>query len=185
MKTKVEFLLKKFDLIEKKKEKFSKLSKGMKQKFSIAKALLHDPEVLILDEPVSGLDIEWQNKIIEILNEFVEERKITVFFTSHNLFVVENFAKRVIFINNGEIKGDYKIEEIFNKFNGKKLILKREILSKLKSDRMKIREKGEFIEVILPNKEFYENFIKNFNKNLIIKENTLSLHEVYEYILYS
>ncbi|MEM2772730.1 MAG: ABC transporter ATP-binding protein [candidate division WOR-3 bacterium] len=185
LKGKIEFLLRKFDLHNKRKEKFGKLSKGMKQKFALAKALLHDPEILILDEPTSGLDIEWQNRIIEVLNEFVEERKITLFFTSHNLFIVENLAKRVIFINNGKIKADYKIGEIFGKFNGKKLIVKKEILPKLKFENIKIKQKGEFAEIILYNKESYEYFIKNFDKNLIIKETPCSLNDAYEHILYS
>ncbi len=85
-------------------KKAGQLSKGYKQRVGLAAALIHDPEVLILDEPGSGLD---PNQIIEIRNVIKDQGKNkTVLFSSHILQEVEAVCDRVIIINRGEIVAD-------------------------------------------------------------------------------
>jgi ABC-2 type transport system ATP-binding protein len=83
------------------KKKIGQLSKGYKQRVGLAAALIHQPEVLILDEPTTGLD---PNQIIEIRNVIKEQGKDkTVLFSSHILQEVQAICDRVIIINKGEI----------------------------------------------------------------------------------
>ena len=86
------------------KKKIGQLSKGYKQRVGLAAALIHDPEVLILDEPTTGLD---PNQIIEI-REVIKKQGLnkTVLFSSHILQEVEAICDRVIIINKGELVAD-------------------------------------------------------------------------------
>jgi ABC-2 type transport system ATP-binding protein len=83
------------------------MSKGMKRKVAIARSLINDPDVLIYDEPASGLDPLTTNYIIEFTEQLAEEGK-TIVFSAHNLFHVESICDRVAIMNEGEIvaKGD-------------------------------------------------------------------------------
>jgi ABC-2 type transport system ATP-binding protein len=78
------------------------MSKGMKRKVAIARSLINDPEVLVYDEPGSGLDPLTTNYIIEFTRELGEQGK-TVVFSAHNLFHVESICDRVAIMNEGEI----------------------------------------------------------------------------------
>lgn len=84
------------------KPKFKNLSSGNRQKLGVILALMHQPELLILDEPTLGLDPLLQNKIYGILQEFVAKGS-TVFMSSHNLGEVERICKRVGIIKNGKL----------------------------------------------------------------------------------
>lgn len=83
------------------------MSKGMKRKVAIARSLINDPDVLIYDEPASGLDPLTTNYIIEFTAELAGEGK-TIVFSAHNLFHVESICDRVAIMNEGEIvaRGD-------------------------------------------------------------------------------
>ena len=83
------------------------MSKGMKRKVAIARSLVNDPEVLIYDEPGSGLDPLTTNYIIDFTADLAEAGK-TVLFSAHNLFHVESICDRVLILNDGEIvaRGD-------------------------------------------------------------------------------
>jgi ABC-2 type transport system ATP-binding protein len=83
------------------------MSKGMKRKVAIARSLINDPEVLIYDEPASGLDPLTTNYIIEFTEQLAEDGK-TIIFSAHNLFHVESICDRVAIMNEGEIvaRGD-------------------------------------------------------------------------------
>jgi ABC-2 type transport system ATP-binding protein len=83
------------------------MSKGMKRKVAIARSLINDPEVLVYDEPASGLDPLTTNYIIEFTEQLAADGK-TVVFSAHNLFHVESICDRVAIMNEGEIvaKGD-------------------------------------------------------------------------------
>jgi ABC-2 type transport system ATP-binding protein len=78
------------------------VSKGMKRKVAIARSLVNDPDVLVYDEPASGLDPLTTNYVLEFTRDLSEEGK-TVIFSAHNLYHVESICDRVVIMNHGEI----------------------------------------------------------------------------------
>ena len=85
-------------------KKIAALSKGYKQRVGIAQALIHDPEVLILDEPTTGLD---PNQLVEIRNLIKQVGKTkTVLLSTHIMQEVEAVCSRVVIINNGRLVAD-------------------------------------------------------------------------------
>jgi ABC-2 type transport system ATP-binding protein len=100
-------------LIPEKHKKIGQLSKGYKQRVGLAAALIHDPEVLILDEPTTGLD---PNQIIEIRNVIKEQGKHkTVLFSSHIMQEVQAICDRVIIINKGELVADDSVSNLLGR----------------------------------------------------------------------
>jgi len=95
-------LLKAVGLGEAINKKASDYSKGMKQRLVFARAMINNPEIMFLDEPLSGLDPATASKIKEIIVEKKKEGH-TIFLTTHNMFVAEELCDRVAFINDGKI----------------------------------------------------------------------------------
>jgi ABC-2 type transport system ATP-binding protein len=87
------------------------VSKGMKRKVAIARSLVNDPDVLIYDEPASGLDPLTTNYVLRFTRELAEQGK-TVLFSAHNLYHVESICDRVIIMNRGEIIARGSVPEI-------------------------------------------------------------------------
>jgi ABC-2 type transport system ATP-binding protein len=124
------------------KKKIGQLSKGYKQRVGLAAALIHDPEVLILDEPTTGLD---PNQIVEI-REVIKKQGLnkTVLFSSHILQEVEAICDRVIIINKGELVADDKLSNLQkgNKDNHVVIVQFKEALDK------KILEKLNGVSIV-------------------------------------
>lgn len=119
-KEKIESIIQLTGLTVESKKKIGQLSKGYKQRVGLAAALLHDPEVLILDEPTTGLD---PNQIIEIREVIKKQGKNkTVLFSSHILQEVEAICDRVIIINKGQIVADDKLSNLRTKNAGQEVI---------------------------------------------------------------
>ncbi|MDX1970295.1 MAG: ABC transporter ATP-binding protein [Planctomycetaceae bacterium] len=98
------------------------LSLGERMRMELIAALLHDPEVLFLDEPTIGLDVVSQRKVQEFLRYYQAERKITVLLTSHYMKDVEALCRRAIIISRGQIRHDGPLGEILDRFSSHKLI---------------------------------------------------------------
>lgn len=103
-----------FDLDPKKKIK--ELSKGMKMKFSLATALSHEAELIIMDEPTAGLDPVFRNEILEILYDLIQDEKKSIFFSTHITSDLEKIADYITFINKGEILFSKPKDEILDSY---------------------------------------------------------------------
>ncbi len=103
-----------------KHKKINELSKGYKQRVGLAQALIHDPEVLILDEPTAGLD---PNQIVEI-RELIKTigREKTVILSSHILAEVEATCDRILIINKGQIVADGTAEDLRKQAHGNEIL---------------------------------------------------------------
>jgi len=99
------------------KSKVKTFSHGMKQRLGIAQALLHDPELIILDEPTTGLDPQGMKEIRDLIVFLSKEKQKTIFLSSHILYEVELVANRMIIINRGSAKVEGKVEELLNANN--------------------------------------------------------------------
>lgn len=101
---KIDEVLEFVSLTEVKNKKIGGFSGGMKQRLGLAQALLHDPELLILDEPVSALDPNGRRDVLRILEEL--KSKMTILFSTHVLHDAEQVCDSVIMLKDGEIKWD-------------------------------------------------------------------------------
>ncbi len=110
--TKREELLKRFNLESNKK--IQALSHGNKQKLGIILAFMHDPNLIVLDEPSSGLDPLLQQKLYELILEEKAKGK-TIFFSSHNLDEVQKICDRVAIISEGNLLAVEKVKELSKK----------------------------------------------------------------------
>lgn len=95
-------LLKQFGLWEKRNVVFRSLSGGMKRRLSLAKALIHDPELIILDEPTAGLDVELRKELWSFIQK-VNKQGTTIFLTTHYIEEAEQLAERIGIIHKGNI----------------------------------------------------------------------------------
>ena len=95
-------------------DKVSKYSLGMRQRLGIAQAILHKPNLLILDEPTNGLDPEGIKEIRELLKELAEKEKMAILISSHNLLELETFCNKICIIKNGRVMETNKIEDVKN-----------------------------------------------------------------------
>lgn len=91
-----------FDFLDALKESTSKYSHGMKQKLSLISAFIHNPKVIILDEPLVGLDAKAAKTVKQLLKEFAQEGK-TVFFSTHVMDTAERFCEELAIINKGNL----------------------------------------------------------------------------------
>ena len=125
------------------KKKIGQLSKGYKQRVGLAAALIHDPEVLILDEPTTGLD---PNQIVEIREVIKKQgQNKTVLFSSHILQEVEAICDRVIIINKGQLVADDKLSNLqkSNKDNHVVIVQFKETIDKSTLEKIKDVSKVE------------------------------------------
>lgn len=101
-------VLKEVDLWDKKNQKVGGFSQGMKQRLGIAQTLMHQPSLIILDEPSNGLDPQGQSDMRSLILRINQEMGITIVISSHILSEIEKISNRMVVINNGEkiVEGD-------------------------------------------------------------------------------
>lgn len=119
----IDFWLGKFDLTERKQEKLKALSKGNQQKVQLITAVIHEPSVVLLDEPFSGLDPINQEKVVVFLSE-LRAKGMTVILSAHQMAMVEKLADRMLLMNKGEAVLYGSLSDIRQQMNiGAKLIV--------------------------------------------------------------
>ena len=99
------------DLLAAKDRKIGAYSKGMRQRVKLAQALAHDPQVLLLDEPVTGVDPVNRRRVVDLVKRLGKEGK-TIVVSSHILHEVEAMTRRVLLIHNGRILAEGDVREI-------------------------------------------------------------------------
>ena len=144
-------LLELVGLKDRAKSKVKTYSHGMKQRLGIAQALLHDPELIVLDEPTTGLDPQGMKEIRDLIIRLSKDEHKTIFLSSHILSEIELVANRMIIINRG------------------KKIVEGEVSHLLNSEKLKITVEVENIETakkVLEN-TYWNNQIESINENKI------------------
>jgi ABC-type multidrug transport system ATPase subunit len=109
----VDDVLREFNLLPFRKNKIQVLSKGLKQRVNIGRALLADPPVLLFDEPTAGLDFEVTKELYRLLNKIHDAGKI-VLFTSHRPEEIRNLATRIIVLHEGSLVFDGSPQQYFD-----------------------------------------------------------------------
>jgi len=117
LKQKISTLLEVFDVAKQRLQRLATFSKGMRQKVLIAAALLHDPAILLLDEPLTGLDVGSSLMIKDLLSTLAREGK-TILYSSHVLDVVERVCNRVLIIHQGNLIADGTLDSLKDRTKG-------------------------------------------------------------------
>lgn len=113
-KERINFLLKKLGLDEHRKKLVNQLSGGMKRRFLIAKALIHRPKLLLLDEPTAGVDIELRNSLWEFVRELNEKEGMAILLTTHYLEEAEELCDRISIISHGKLLKTGKTKDLIS-----------------------------------------------------------------------
>ena len=121
LKDKISDLMKKLNLTEFRKRKTGELSSGQKNRISLAKALVNDPEILLLDEPTASLDPDVGDYIRGYIENYASNNGATILLASHNMNEVERLCHEVLMMKNGEIIDKGKCDELVNKHGRKNL----------------------------------------------------------------
>ncbi len=144
----IEYLLKRLGLWEHRNKKVKQLSGGMKRRLLIAKALVHEPSLLLLDEPTAGVDIELRESLWEFVLE-LKAKGLSILLTTHYLEEAEELCDRVGILQKGELKllgptksliKDLTQREIVMSFNGQ--------VPMIESQYLKSRNEGELVFVV-------------------------------------
>lgn len=118
----IEYLLEKLGLLEHRRKKVKQLSGGMKRRLMIAKALVHSPKLLLLDEPTAGVDLGLRENLWEFVKELRREG-VAVLLTTHYLEEAELLCDRVGIVNRGRLEAVGETSGIIRRFTRKKVIL--------------------------------------------------------------
>ena len=121
LKDKISILMEKLNLTEFRKRKTGELSSGQKNRVSLAKALVNDPEILLLDEPTASLDPDVGDYIRTYIENYASNNGATVLLASHNMNEVERLCDEVMMMKNGEIIDKGKCDDLITKHGRKNL----------------------------------------------------------------
>lgn len=133
-----------FDLHTKANTRMTAFSKGMRQKVLLIAGLLHNPDIIFLDEPLSGLDANAVILVKEILMQLAAEGK-TLFYSSHIMDVVEKFANRIMILHQGKIIADGTFAELQEREKNDSL---EQIFTELTGNREHTSQAGNFVDAL-------------------------------------
>lgn len=122
LKKRIEFLKEVFEIGDLMDVPVRKLSLGQRIRCEIAASILHQPEIIFLDEPTIGLDVVVKQRIRELILQLNREEKTTIFLTSHDAGDIEQLCKRAIIINHGEVVLNEMIKNLKHDYLNKKII---------------------------------------------------------------
>lgn len=158
-----EKILKKLDLWNKKDDEAIKLSGGMKRRLMIARGLIHQPKILLLDEPTAGVDVELRRGMWDFLKE-LNESGVTIILTTHYLEEAEKLCKNMAIISKGEIVKTGNVQQIIASYKQNKFLVvvnKSIKISEYKfDDSVKIKE-NNLLEITVSEGESLSNILKN------------------------
>ena len=156
-------------------DKVSKYSLGMRQRLGIAASILHNPNILILDEPTNGLDPEGIKELRLLLQKLAKEEKMGIMISSHNLLELDSFCNKVCIIQNGQILTNCNIREL------KKQVSNNYYIFEVDKVRDLYKVLDEKIEII--NDNFFKIKLKKDDVPTVIKnllDNDYNVYQVNE-----
>ena len=173
-----------FNIEDYENKKIKELSKGNKQKIQFISSIIHEPKLLILDEPFSGLDPINVDIFIDVINELKNKGTIIIF-SSHQMNHVELFCEKLLILDKGKTIVSGSLKDIKKKYDDRKILIKADVT---KTELLKIDGvsdvviKGDELEVKISNKKYVKDvfkYISNCNNVTKFEVVELSLHEIF------
>lgn len=180
----IDMWLEKLEIPEHKKKKAKDLSKGNQQKIQLIVTMLHDPEVLILDEPFSGLDPVNANMFNEIITESIAKGK-TIVMSSHQMNQVESFCHDICIMKDGLVKVQGSLEQVKSEYGYRNLVLENNAQNKdvLQKQNVTFEEKMKSLYVRVTSSTEAMQILQVFEKqNIVLREFKMvepTLHEIF------
>lgn len=171
----IDYWLDRLELMEYKQKKLDTLSKGNQQKIQLITTVVHNPDILILDELFSGLDPVNAQILKDVINDEIAAGKI-IFFSSHQMSYVEEFCDKIAILNDGEIAISGSLKEIKKSYIRDKLVVKADDISVILENEQKAEINGDNSVII--HLEASDN--KNAVMKYMIDKYDIDSIEVYE-----
>lgn len=185
-KERIDYIMHKLGLYEHREKKVKQLSGGMKRRLMVAKALVHKPALLLLDEPTAGVDITLREDLWNYVRELQQEG-MSILLTTHYLMEAEELCHQVGIIDRGQLKFVGPTSQIIEQFSAKKIMIK------LRKDRDSIthknflKKKDGFFEFQIPSQESMGSLFRELSLTLEdvedIKTEQGSLEEAFKQIV--
>ena len=163
----IDYLLKRLALWNQRHDKVRTLSGGMKRRLLIAKALVHSPRLLLLDEPTAGVDINLRNNLWDFIKEIKQETSIL--FTTHYLEEAEKLCDRVAFIHKGKIQQIGPTQDLISSLTNRKLLIKFRGTKKTFSEKYHAGQTEGYEVFLLP---------YSFTAGKLLKQLSLTMDEI-------
>jgi ABC-2 type transport system ATP-binding protein len=165
-------ILEELGLGDKKQAKAMALSGGMKRRLMIARALIHQPKLLILDEPTAGVDVELRHGMWDYLTRLRQEQGVTILLTTHYLEEVEQLCEKAAIIKEGKIIKEDTVKNLLKSLDHEVYVLEsnesipelEKKVANIKSDFADIKVVGEDLEATLENKNTVNELFELINK---------------------
>ena len=161
--------LERLEVMEYKEKKLETLSKGNQQKVQLATTLVADPDIVILDEPFSGLDPVNSQILKDVVNELIAEGKLVIF-SSHQMAYVEEFCDNISIINHGDVVLEGRLKEIKKEYGRNRLVIAAENYS---LDELATKIGNDFSDIVSVDKKKKEFLVLQMNDN-VSKEGVLT-----------
>lgn len=116
----INYLIDRFEFADYADKQVGTFSKGMKQKVAIARSIVHDPSVMLFDEPDSGLDFKAARMVFDFMELCKKEGK-SIIFSSHSMENIKNYSDRMVVIHKGKIKKIFDVHEYRDKYSDRKI----------------------------------------------------------------
>ena len=167
VKDKADYLLKKLHLSDKKNSRVSTLSGGMKRRLMIARAMIHSPSLLLLDEPTAGVDIEVRKSLWDFLKQ-ENENGLTIVLTTHYLEEAEMLCNRVGMLNKGKVVFEGNMHELLSELEGEIITVevdKENLILTKKLQTQCHNVKGNILEIHMHRGQPLQEIIEQINKS--------------------
>ncbi len=178
-----------FDLHQHANKRINELSGGWKRRINLAVALIHNPDLLILDEPTAGLDIEIRNELWTLIGE-LKKKEISILLTTHLLEEAENLCDRIGILHNGIIHAEGTLEELKKLVPANKIALietsdTEKLIEKINQQGWHYRYYGKRMAVLMPQDYSLSEIINRFaDVSLIsIAKQDINLEHIYYEVL--
>ncbi|MED2737180.1 ABC transporter ATP-binding protein [Bacillus toyonensis] len=184
IKTAIDYWLERFQITDYRNKLVGELSKGNQQKVQIIGTLLHDPQLIILDEPFSGLDPINATLLSDVIEELISKEK-TIILSSHQMGQIESFCQNVVMMKNGEVMVSGQLQQIKDDYGYKNLKIqtKKSINKELKELKIPFEQKELVYTIQVTSEKEGLNIINQLTKKNVEFHNFSllepSLHQIF------